>query len=132
MRFPKIVLWIPALTCMAAIFVLSSFSKLPSPPSVFGFDKFQHFLAYAVLSLLSIFALRGSKEGWKIASVVILGVLISALYGITDEVHQKFVPNRCCDIFDWTSDVIGSIVGGLIMFVYYRKRTKTGGKIDGN
>ena len=31
-----------------------------------------------------------------------------ALYGAADEIHQRFVPNRSCDVLDWLADTLGA------------------------
>ena len=38
---------------------------------------------------------------------------LASLYGITDEMHQHFVPGRTADIADWYSD---SIVSAIALF----------------
>jgi len=40
----------------------------------------------------------------------LVGLALASLYGITDELHQHFVPGRTADIADWYSDSIGSAV----------------------
>jgi VanZ family protein len=40
-----------------------------------------------------------------------LSILSSSLYGMSDEVHQYFVPQRNADIMDFFADVMGSICG---------------------
>jgi len=36
---------------------------------------------------------------------------IGALYGMTDELHQMFVPGRQPDIADWIADILGVAIG---------------------
>jgi VanZ family protein len=42
---------------------------------------------------------------------VVAAVVISTLYGVSDEYHQLFVPGRSFDVFDMLADFIGSVVG---------------------
>jgi len=39
----------------------------------------------------------------------VVGVLIAAAYGATDELHQYFVPGRQADVADLLADAIGAI-----------------------
>ena len=48
---------------------------------------------------------------WRVVFII---TGISVLYGITDELHQYFVPGRDCSIFDLTADAIGGFSGALI------------------
>lgn len=110
-------LWGPVVVCMGAIFALSSCPSLPKPPGICGFDKFQHFSAYGCLAFLTARAIRGNMRDWNLSRVASLAVVIAAIYGITDEFHQRFVPNRSCDVFDWTADVTGAILGTALLLV---------------
>jgi VanZ family protein len=96
---------------MAMIFVLSSFSTLPSPPGGLSFYH-AHFAAYAGLGILTVRALsRGFR---RLSWIAILGaVVISTLYGLSDEYHQRFVPGRTFELLDLAADCAGSIAGAL-------------------
>jgi VanZ family protein len=43
-----------------------------------------------------------------------LSVLLSSLYGVTDELHQAFVPGRVASIGDLVADSIGAFTGSYI------------------
>jgi len=43
--------------------------------------------------------------------LIVLSALSATLYGISDEIHQHFVPSRTADIADMIADVAGSIMG---------------------
>jgi len=53
----------------------------------------------------------------------VLGILFSALYGLSDEAHQYFVPGRDADVWDGMADLLGSIAG---VAVYRRLVDKRG------
>lgn len=95
--------WGPAVAYALLIFVLSSFSSFPVPKGIWSFDKVIHLVEYAVLGFLVAYALPG-KPWW-------LAAVISTLYGVSDEVHQAFVPGRSADPFDACADAIGSAIG---------------------
>jgi len=64
-----------------------------------------HFLEFAILSLLLFRALHVSK----IKNAAVYAVIIAVIYAASDEIHQLFVPNRVCDIIDFSFDALGAI-----------------------
>lgn len=44
---------------------------------------------------------------------VVLAVVLASAYGITDEIHQIFVPGRMCDPLDWAVDTAGAALGAV-------------------
>jgi VanZ family protein len=78
-------------------------------------DKVAHGLIYALLSALICRAFN-SLLPWqnrKIA-LAVTGMVLAALYGLSDEWHQSFVSVRTADPNDFAADLTGSIVGALI------------------
>ena len=53
--------------------------------------------------------------------MLILSVLLSSLYGISDEIHQYFVPYRDADLMDVLADMLGGIMGVYIYQAIARK-----------
>ncbi len=45
---------------------------------------------------------------------MILGIALASLYGISDEIHQIFVPDRVADIYDVIADILGSMIGVML------------------
>ena len=84
-------MWAPVIAYMAFIFALSSISHPPAMPG--GSDKWLHGLLYAGLGALFARAVAG---GWRGTSLlhVLSTMCFSAMYGISDEVHQYFNPPR--------------------------------------
>jgi len=104
--------WWPALLWAAAIFFVSSRSKLPElPPGLLSWDKLHHCAAYAVGGAALAYARRARPAGpWPWAAA-----LLGSLYGVSDEVHQLFVPGRNSDWHDWLADTVGVLAG---IFLY--------------
>ena len=104
------ILWLPVIAYMGMLFGLSSLSTVPPPPGDLT-DYHVHFAAYVGLAVLTVRALaKGSLR--NVTWLVVFGAAaISALYGVTDEYHQRFVPGREFDVFDMAADALGSIVG---------------------
>ena len=100
--------WAPPILWAAGIFGLSSISLPPKPPLIPGLDKIAHAGLYAVLAYLLFRALlqeRGLRP-WRAAA---WAFLLTALYGVTDEFHQQFTPNRSVDVVDWMADALGAL-----------------------
>jgi VanZ family protein len=57
---------------------------------------------------------RGTNGSWANAAFP-LAVLFTSLYGISDEIHQAFVPFRDSNWLDWVADTIGAAVGAAVM-----------------
>jgi len=104
--------YLPAFFWICTLFFLSSLESDSIPSFGFQFnDLVAHFCVYTVLGyLLSIAFLRGEKALSRIALVLLLGWL----YGMSDEVHQLFVPGRFATITDWGADAVGTAFGLLI------------------
>lgn len=104
--------WLPAILYAGLVFYASSQPLLlPSIPIPY-IDKPIHFVEFAILSLLICWAQASSERPLKRAAL--LAIILSSLYGITDEVHQSFVPNRLMQVSDWASDTLGALGAGLL------------------
>ncbi|MXY24162.1 MAG: VanZ family protein [Acidobacteria bacterium] len=102
-------IWGPALVLTAAIFAVSHSSAPPFAGSVP--DYWAHMGIYALLSAAVLHGLqRGDWRNVTLARVVV-AVLLSAGYGLTDEYHQAFVPGRTPSARDVAADVAGGVVG---------------------
>jgi VanZ family protein len=106
-----LLLRLPAILATALIWFLSSQSTLPKPKGILGFDKLQHFAAFAVLS--GAVCLWVPLKKWKSRSrlFALIAAAIGSAYGIIDEVHQFFVPGRDCNVWDWIADALGAVAG---------------------
>ena len=75
--------------------------------------KLAHFTIYAVLGFLVRNLLIYAHTNRKI----IFSVIVCAIYSITDEVHQIFVPGRAGRVYDVAIDTFGATTG-VLMFVF--------------
>jgi VanZ family protein len=60
---------------------------------------------------------RTYLAGWPKATkraLIWASVISTALYGLSDEIHQYFVPERSADPFDWMADAVGGALGAVI------------------
>lgn len=69
-------------------------------------DKLLHFAAYFIYGLTIQFALINSTN-YKSKKYYLTIILIGAFFGMTDEIHQYFIPGRSSDILDWIADLLG-------------------------
>ena len=102
---------------MAAIFILSSIPGEDLPlPQFFLSDKLAHFLTYTGLGVLIAFrsgltdlakgraVQQWTKGGW-------IAPTVGILYGLFDEIHQLYTPNRTFDVKDLAVDIVGILLG---------------------
>lgn len=102
--------WFFTIAYMGIIFYFSSF-QMPDFPAPQNFDKVLHIVAYAILAILYYLSFRKSGVNrW----VFILSFLLTATYGITDEIHQLFVPGRDATLGDVLADSFGAILGSYL------------------
>ncbi len=106
-----LIYWFPILIYCLLIFIQSSYPSIKSVPELPYIDKVLHFFAYALLGALFLRALKTTRIKNKLKLVLILSVLLSSLYGISDEIHQYFVPHRDADLMDILADMLGAIMG---------------------
>ncbi|MBW1758802.1 MAG: VanZ family protein [Deltaproteobacteria bacterium] len=115
--------WFPVLIYGLLIFIQSSRpSPANFPHNIAHIDKLLHFFGYALLGVLfaRAFKTRSAKNNLKL--LMVLSIILSGLYGISDEIHQAFVPFRDGDIMDILADILGSICG---VFAYYSVTNKS-------
>jgi VanZ family protein len=107
----KIFLWTIVVLYASLIFFVSSIegSELDTGPP--GIDKLLHLIEYLILSFLLYASFTKSSNKIKKGTIFLLSFSISALYGISDEIHQLFVPNRYFELLDILSDGLGSLIG---------------------
>ncbi|MDX1708667.1 MAG: VanZ family protein [Desulfobacterales bacterium] len=113
--------WFPLILYCLAIFIQSGRPGLEKIPDVRFLDKFLHFFAYGLLGVLFYRAYE-TLPLKKFKNLMIFFSIASAtLYGISDEIHQYYVPSRHADLMDVIANTIGSICG---VYLYYRWKNR--------
>lgn len=82
--------------------------------------KIAHFTEYTALGFFMCGAIHfsfGNKRFY-------VPLIPCALYAVSDEIHQYFVPERACRIFDVFIDTCGSLTGILIFVLITFAATK--------
>ncbi|MBQ7542300.1 MAG: VanZ family protein [Clostridia bacterium] len=127
--------WATAALCAAAIFLFSSQNGADSAElsgsvmlpfvrvlyELFGdashnvFRKFAHFFIFAALMFFVYHAFFRTRRRRRLSPG--LPFLLCVLYAVSDEVHQLFVPERACRLFDVGVDALGCVLGGLCFYL---------------
>lgn len=114
--------FIPAFIVAIIIFMASSIPGTNMPTVMFPyFDKIEHMAIYAVLSAAVARGFCNWRPWFSLRLIIILSVMIGTAYGISDEIHQSFVPGRESDIYDIIADAVGSLLGA-VSFALIRSR----------
>lgn len=112
----KAFFWLPPITWMALIFLLSSFPKLQISEGLADFvlRKLAHMFEYGVLFVLLFLAFKKTTSLAK-RKALWLSFLLTVLYAASDEYHQTFVPGRHGCLSDVSIDTLGAVAG--VVFV---------------
>lgn len=102
---------------MMVIYALSSQTSFPRFVSAFS-DKLMHFVAYGGLSALVVWALARGRWGSVTLKTVAVATLICTAYGLSDEIHQLFVPRRSYDLRDLLADATGAFVAAASVWAW--------------
>jgi len=105
------------------IFIISSFPGQNFPEiDITLVDKYVHFVIYFGLCLLFFYSLKNQTKFTKLRShPFVFALLFTSLYGVTDEIHQYFVPGRSSEVLDWLADTIGALFCLLLLKIFYKK-----------
>ena len=119
---------IPGLLCGIVILILTGLpgSLFPRVKPVVGIDKVVHLLMYAGFAFACLWGYRkqfvsnGSAYRKK---AIILALVISIAYGGLTEIMQEYlVPKRTGDWLDFLADSIGTGIGVLIFYLFFRRK----------
>lgn len=106
--------WAPVVLLLALIYFLSSLSEIPAPPGGMSYTGV-HAVVYGVLGIFVLRAAAGARWSGVTARRVAIAVVVTGVYGATDEFHQLFVAGRSAESRDLIADVVGAGVGtGLV------------------
>jgi VanZ family protein len=112
---------VPVILLCTLIFIMSSNPYPESIPGILFLDKLIHFFVYGMLGILFFRAVRERDSSRFQGYSMILGIALSSLYGISDEIHQYFTPDRVADLYDVTADILGSLTGVLLYQFFIHK-----------
>lgn len=79
-------------------------------------DKLEHFVAYFILAVLISLTIHFQEKFIHLKKwFIIYSILVLIVYAALDELHQMIIPGRIADFYDWSADVIGGIIGILLI-----------------
>ena len=113
--------WLPLIGYCLLIFFQSARPLTDLIPERPLLDKFLHFWAYFILGILFYRAYRIPPVNLSQNALIIISITSSLLYGISDEIHQYFVPLRQADLMDVLADAFGSVFGVLLYRLWGKK-----------
>ncbi len=102
---------------MALIFALSSLHDAPVPDGMS--DGFGHGVGYLMLSVAMFRGFAGASWSGVNRRSAALAVGCSVLYGLSDELHQMFVPGRAAAWDDIQADFYGAVIGAALVGILY-------------
>ncbi len=118
-----VALWGAVIAYAAAIFVASSLpAPAPEVAQVPVSDKALHALEYGLLAVLLAMALATTRDPRLGSQPALLAFIVAALYGVSDEFHQTFVPSRIGDPIDLAWDVAGAAIAAVSFHVVASRR----------
>lgn len=122
----RYLIWLLPFAYMVLIWILSSMPanavvELPDSKLDRFWKESMHLIEFAILYLFFVIALAVS--GKLSLRTSLLFAIISALYGVVDEIHQSFYPYRSATLIDVIKDWIGVLaVWGHVRYHYFFKK----------
>ena len=120
-KWNLLISWVLVIFYMATIFLLSAQSNLSVPYGFSPGDLILHVVEYGVLGFLLSWTFVSSKMVRRLTFYVFL---VGFFYGMTDELHQYFVPQRNASLLDVSADGLGSLIGAYSFNVFRSMKLK--------
>lgn len=118
--------WVPSLLWAALIFSLSHMSAPPG--TSLAPDYVGHFLIYGCLALTLIWGITAGFRQLLTGRRVLIVWLLATLYGISDEVHQSFIPERHASLQDVVVNTLGALIFSLGVYFAQAAYRRAAGK----
>ena len=107
--------WLVVFGFAALIYYCSSRPAWEVIPPLFPhFDKVLHFISYGIFAMLIFRALWADDTRPASTGVLLLGVSLAMIYGVSDEFHQAFVPGREFSWLDMAANGAGAAVAAAL------------------
>jgi VanZ family protein len=126
---PFIFYWLPLILYCLIIYIQSANPSPEQIPSIPFVDKVLHCAAYGILGILFYRAYQTLRIKDNLPMLVLLSVVSASLYGISDEIHQSFVPFREAAVGDVIADIIGAFSGVYLYQLLMVSRQRESGGI---
>ena len=120
--------WLPLILYCLLIYIQSSHPSPKQIPSFPFVDKVLHVAAYGIMGILFYRAYHTLRIKNNIQLLMVLSAVSASLYGISDEIHQSYVPFREAEVADAIADTIGALSGvWLYRLLVVPRERETGG-----
>ena len=106
---PRTLARLLALAWMGLIYYLSDQPSFGVEELFFAQDKVAHAIVFGILAVLYLLSMQRSANVYGLHQLWI-AIGLTAAYGILDELHQAFVPDRTPDVWDVVADTIGGLI----------------------
>ena len=106
---------LPALIWTAIVFVAGGVPN-PGPPVPLEFpiDKIEHAVAFGILQVLVLRALRYERPRALPRAMPWIAALVSSVLGAALELFQLTVPNRAAEFMDLVANTVGIVLTTLV------------------
>lgn len=120
---------LPPLVWAAIIFVESSIPGHAFPSTPLGTDKLLHVAIFFILGWMLHRAFTHQSSQLVSKMSLYLTLVVTILYGFSDEFHQLFVPGRSADMYDMAADAFGGFlfIVVFLVFHFFRKNASQAG-----
>ena len=114
--------------CGIIILILTGLpgSVFPRVKPIVGIDKVVHVCMYATFAFLCIWGYRkqfiANDIGYKKKAILLAAIISIAYGGITELMQEFLVPTRTGDWFDFLADVLGSFLGVLVFYLFFKNK----------
>ena len=120
---------IPGIRCGIVILILTGLpgSLFPRVKPTLGLDKVAHILMYAGFAFACLWGYRKQFVSNGLAykkRAILLTIIISIAYGGLTEIMQETITvlHRSGDWRDLIADTIGTVIGVLIFYLFFRRK----------
>ena len=117
--------WLPLIVYCLLIYIQSAHPSPEELPSFKFMDKMLHFVAYGAMGILFYRAYQTLQIRNQRQWLVFLSIVSASLYGISDEIHQYFVPARHASFSDVIADILGAVCGVYLYHVWEGGKEKS-------
>ncbi len=84
-------------------------------------DKFAHAVMFGGLCALVSMGMSRPPRKVSFAALVVLPVLFTTAYGLTDEIHQLYVPQRSFELADLLADFLGACIAQTVLVLHWKR-----------
>ncbi len=112
----------PFLFYCLLIFALSAQSDLDTVSPVVIPDKIAHLIEYAGFGFLLMRLLRYLEPEAEFVKHLIWVLSVALIYGLSDEIHQLYVPHREFSWMDMLADGAGGYFGARLWMILMEKK----------